>query len=186
MKGMIIIQKVRLISWGILIILILVILSKVDIGVNSDFNNSFFVITKNEVTNVSNYYELNDKGKRRKAEKFEPDKMEEFTINNCYKSYISGNKVLNKLTLDTCVIKDDTGNSIEIAEEFRKIIEKVSDLKHSIIKNKILKINNEYYVVVELNVKKLITNAEVVVVNLTHYTREHWYYYEAFRGNDSV
>ncbi|MFA9377986.1 MAG: hypothetical protein ACERKZ_14710, partial [Lachnotalea sp.] len=121
-------------------------------GVYHDFTNSIFVITKNEDINNINYYEINDKGNCRKTEKFELDKIEEFTVNNSYESYISGNKVLNVLNLDTCIIEDNTGNEIDITEEFREIIEKVSDLEHDIFKNKILKINNEYYVVVAFNV----------------------------------
>jgi ABC-type lipoprotein release transport system permease subunit len=139
-------------------------------GINYDFTNSIFVITKDEDTNNINYYEINDKERCRNKEMFEPDKMEEFTVNNCYKSYISGNKVLNRLTLDTCIIEDNKGNDIEITEEFRKIVEKVSDLEDDIFKNKILRINNEYYVVVEFN------------VNL--WSPYGLYYYD--RGNDEL
>lgn len=156
MKGMINIRKGRLkskrISIILGIILFIVNLTLMNSCINHHFTNSFFVLTKDENTNIINYYEVNDKGKRRKVDEFEPDKMEEFTVNNCYKSYISNNKVLNELTLDTCIIEDNTGNAIEITEEFKKIVEKVSNINHDIFKNKILKINNEYYVVVELNV----------------------------------
>ena len=120
--------------------------------INHNFTNSIFVITKDEETNKINYYEINSTGKCKKKEKFKPDKMQVFTVENCYKSYINGNKVLNRLTLDTCIIYDNKDQAIEITEEFRTIVEKVSDLEHSIYKNKILRINNEYYVVVEFNV----------------------------------
>jgi hypothetical protein len=156
MKRMINIQKGRLkskrISIILGIILFIVNLTLMNSCINLDFTNSLFVLTKDENTNIINYYEVNDKGKRRKVDEFEPDKMEEFKVNNCYKSYISNNKVLNKLTLDTCIIEDNTGKSIEITDEFKKIVEKVSDINHAILKNKILKLNNEYYAVVELNV----------------------------------
>lgn len=149
-------QNKRIKFWRSLIIpgviVFIACLSLMNVCVNHDFTNSIFVITRDENTNIINYYEINDKRKCRKTDKFEPDKMEEFTVNKCYKSYISGNKVLNSLTLDTCIIEDNIGNAIEITEEFRKIVEKVSDLEHSIFKNKILKVNNEYYVVVEFNV----------------------------------
>lgn len=134
------------------IILLMAIFLLIYSSFNSNFMNSIFVITKDEDTNIINYYEINEKGNSREIEKFEPDIMEEFTVNNGYESYISGNKVLNRLTLDSCVIEDKTGNTVEFTEEFRKIVEKVSELEQSIFKNKIFKVNHEYYVVVELNV----------------------------------
>lgn len=133
---------------SIFVILSLVIM----FAISYDFTNSIYVITKDETTDVTYYYEINDKGKRRKTKQFEPEKMEEYTVDHCYESYIGNNKVLNRLTLDTCVIKDSRGDSVEITEELRNIITKVSELEHDIIKNKILNLNNECYVVVEFNV----------------------------------
>lgn len=149
-------QKERLKSRRIIIILaiilLLVIALMIYIGVNYDFTNSLYVMTKDEVNDAIHYYDINDRGKCREREKFEPDEMEEFTVKDCYDSYISDNKVLNKLTLDTCTIEDQTGNTVEMTEEFRKIVKNVAELEHDIFKNKILKIKKAYYVVVELNV----------------------------------
>lgn len=122
------------------------------VEMNDNLRNSCYVITKDEESNKNKYYYINENGNCRKCKKFEPDEMEIFTVTNCYDSYISGNRVLNRLTLDTCVIIDNTGKSIEVTGEFSRIIKKVSLLEHSIMDNKIFRLSNKHYVIVSSNV----------------------------------
>ena len=121
-----------------------------------DFNNSIFVITKNTNTNEIHYYEVNNWKYKRNINEFESDKIEIFKVDNeCYnnRADIENHIALNQLIIEKCTIKDDLENNIEINGYIEKIIKLVSKKeKHDIIGNTIIKVNDEYYVVVELNV----------------------------------
>ena len=121
-----------------------------------DFNNSIFVITQKTNTNEIHYYEVNNWEYKRNINEFESDKIEIFKVDNeCYNNHadIENHIALNQLIIEKCTIKDDLENNIEINGYIEKIIKLVSKKeKHDIIGNTIIKVNDEYYVVVELNV----------------------------------
>lgn len=119
----------------------------------NNFNNSIFVITKNERNNKINYYEINDRENKRTVSKFNSKEIETFEISgNCYESYIDRNKVLNKLNLDNCEITNSPKDKIELNGYLEKIVYLVSKVEHDIIGSTVLKLNDDYYVVIELNV----------------------------------
>ena len=117
------------------------------------YDNSIFVVTKNERNNSISYYEINDYEDKRTVDKFEYSNNELLYFNNCFESYIDRerNKVLNKRT-NRCEILDDNKDNIIIDEKYDDIINKVSDLEHDIMESKMIKINDNIYVVVALNV----------------------------------
>ncbi len=121
-----------------------------------DFNNSIFVITQNTNTNEIHYYEVNNWKYKRKINEFESDKTEIFKVDNkCYNNHadIEKHMDLNQMMIENCTIKDYLENNIEINGYLEKIIKLVSKKeKHDIFDNTIIKVNDEYYVVVELNV----------------------------------
>ena len=121
-----------------------------------DFNNSIFVITQNTNTNEIHYYEVNNWEYKRNINEFESDKIEIFKVDNeCYnnRADIENHIALNQLIIEKCTIKDDLENNIEINGYIEKIMKLVSNKeKPDIISNTIIKVTDEYYVVVELNV----------------------------------
>lgn len=121
-----------------------------------DFNNSIFVITSDQITKEIHYYEINNWKYKRKINEFDSEEIEMFKVDNeCYnnRADIENHIALNQLIIEKCTIKDDLENNIEINGYIEKIIKLVSKKeKHDIIGNTIIKVNDEYYVVVELNV----------------------------------
>lgn len=119
----------------------------------NDFSNSIYVITQDKDSNIK-YYEVNDRKNKREAENFESEELEIYDVYSCYNSYIDRkkNKVLNKLTYDECRITDQNGTEIVIDSDFEKIINLVASLEHDIMKNKIIKLEEDYYIIVALNV----------------------------------
>ena len=121
----------------------------------NDFSNSILVITSNS-SNQLNYYEINIWKNKRKTKEFKSQELEIYKVdNNCYNhnANIEKHIALNQLIIEKCTIKDDLEKNIEIKGYLEKIIKLVSEKeKHDIIGNTILKTNDEYYVVVELNV----------------------------------
>jgi len=122
----------------------------------NDFSKSTFVITQNTTTNEMNYYEINNWKYKRSINEFKSEELEIFKVdNNCYNNRADTEKniALNQLMIENCTIKDNLENNIEIKGYLEKIIKLVSKKKkHDIIGNTILRVNDEYYVVVELNV----------------------------------
>ena len=121
-----------------------------------NFNNSIFVITSDDLTNELHYYEINKWKYKRKINEFKSDEIEIFKVdNNCYndRTDLENHIFLNQLIIEKCTIKDNLENNIEINGYLEKIIKLVSKKeKHAIIGNTIIKTNDEYYVIVGLNV----------------------------------
>lgn len=140
----------------LLITMILILLFVIFILIRKyDFNSSIYVITSNQSTNELHYYEINKWKYKRNTNEFKSNEIEIFKVdNNCYNDRIDleNHMFLNQLIIEKCKIKN-LENNIEINGYLEKIIKLVSKKeKHSIIGNTILKTNDEYYVVVELNV----------------------------------
>lgn len=153
-KGIFIIVKKNtrniLIYLIIIIVLITLLVSYLSYNYFSykyDFTNSIYVITEDEVNSNITYYEVNDRNVKRKVNKFQSDDMIIYNAEyNCF------DRFENTVNWDKCLIFDDNDNIVEMNEYFMDIINLVSKIDHDIIRLKIISINNEYYVVVELNV----------------------------------
>ncbi len=121
-----------------------------------DFSNSISIITLNQSTKEINYYEINKWKYKRKTNEFKSDEIEMLEVdNNCYNDHtdLENRKFLNQLNIEQCTIKDNLENTVEINGYFEKILKQVSKKeKHSIIGTTIIKRNDEYYIVIELNV----------------------------------
>lgn len=145
-------KKKTLIIMLVLILLFIIIL----LIRRYDFKNSISVITSDHLTNELYYYKINKWKYKRKINEFKSDEIEIFEVdNNCYNDHIDleNHKFLNQLNIEKCTIKDSMKNDVEINGYFEKILERVSKKeKHSIIGTAIIKENDEYYVVIELNV----------------------------------
>ena len=147
------VKKRIYITCGILLLLSIIY----DIGYfflyTNNFKNSIYVVTKNTSKNTLSYYEVNDRKYERKANKFEYENNETITFQNCFESYIdrNKNKVLNK-RMEECKILDSNNSEMESDETIENIINLISDLEHDIMKAKAIKVEENYYVVVALNV----------------------------------
>lgn len=117
----------------------------------NNFETSIYVVTQNESDKKLSYYEVNDREYKRKTKKFEYKDNEIIILKDCFESYIVGNKVLNRKT-EECRIFDSNSNEIEKYEILENIINQISELEYDIFKAKIIKVNETYYIVVELNV----------------------------------
>lgn len=139
----------------LIIVILLIGISTINIY-KKDFTNSIFIITKDNETQKIEYWEINDKKDIRKTNKFKTDKIKVLSLNNCYKYYFDQelNKGIDETSFDTCKIMDENNNTIKLDDEIKNILTSILNLKHSIIysETKIITLNNQYYVVVALNV----------------------------------
>ena len=118
----------------------------------NDFTNSIFVITEDEHTEQIEYYEVNYSGNKREVDKFKSEVDIIYNTSGCY-TWDSDEKYINQITWDTCEILDENQNRIEINEDFKNILVDVQKNEESaIFEIKIFKIENNYYVVVPVNV----------------------------------
>lgn len=149
-------MKKKIIRLFLITLIICIVLGLCYFIHKNDFTKSTFVITQNTNTDEIHYYEVNNWKYKRNINEFESDKIEIFKVGNeCYNKHadIENHIALNQLIIEKCTIKDDLENNIEINGYLEKIIKLVSKKeKHDIIGNTIIKVNDEYYVVVELNV----------------------------------
>ncbi len=119
----------------------------------SVFVNSIYVVTKDVTNEEIYYYEVNDREYKRKTKNFDYDENDIYYLNGCFDSYIDrpSNKIVN-YRLDACTIVDKNDNEINIDETLNRIIDLITDVDHTILKSKIIRLKNDYYVVVALNV----------------------------------
>lgn len=113
-----------------------------------NFNKSIYVITLDNKNN-KNYYEIGLKRHKRKTKKFISNNIAIYELKNCYDPY--NVKVSNKLTMDSCKIYNNN-EIVEMPKEFYDIIEKTSKIEQAIMTNKIMVVDNNYFVQVSLNV----------------------------------
>ena len=149
-------MKKKMIKVFLITLIICIVLELCYFIYKNDFSKSTFVITQNTTTNEMNYYEINNWKYKRSINEFKSEELEIFKVdNNCYnnRADIEKNIALNQLMIENCTIKDNLENNIEIKGYLEKIIKLVSKKeKHDIFDNTIIKVNDDYYVVVELNV----------------------------------
>ena len=123
-------------------------------GTDADYVESYFIIAKDVDNDKIRYYEVNGKGNKRSADKFESEKFDEVVdLDRCFESYIDRdkNKVLNKY-LDNCYMINQNGKDFSNESIYQDIAIQVSLLEHDMFDIKIYKIGDEYYVTRGLNV----------------------------------
>ena len=118
----------------------------------NDFTNSIFVITEDEYTKQTIFYEVNDKENKREVKKFESNVDMVYSVSNCY-DHDWDRKYKNKITWDTCKIVDENEINVEINKDFKNILLDIQKKEESsIFEIKIFEIEKNYYVAVTLNV----------------------------------
>lgn len=121
----------------------------------NNYENSIYVVTKDESSNEVRYYEVNDYEYKRKTKQFSYEENEYIKFDRCFDSYIDKEerKVLNKRLAECKLISNNEGE-IQIDDTYDDIINQVSELEHSIMdhQSKIIKTKNNIYVVVVFNV----------------------------------
>ena len=113
-----------------------------------------YIVTKDDFNDEIDYYKVDKKLDLTESNKFDYEENEMLSIVSCFKSYVDrdSNKVLNKLNKKTCKVKDKDGNIVTSNKKIDNIIKLVSKLKHDIILANVVNLDNEYYVIIELNV----------------------------------
>ena len=110
----------------------------------SNYTNSIYVVLEDQKTKKKYYNEINDRKGRRKVNKFTPDKSEIIYAKECQEFY--------PFIKYNCHVTNDNDEEVEMTDTIKKIINQASKIEHDIIMNKIIKIDNQYFVVIELNV----------------------------------
>lgn len=137
----------KVVSFIIVVIVFVFILSSCETSEKWVLN----LITKNEITEEIEYVSIYSNGKSEKIDKFISDDIEIYNADSdCFISYISKNKVLNKL--NKIVLKDSDGNTVDNDEIITDVFQSAEKIKHDIWKFKIIKIDDDYFAVVKLNV----------------------------------
>ena len=109
------------------------------------------LVTRNEETNEIEYLSVYSNKKVKKIKEFESEKIEILkAVPGTFTSYISDNKILNKL--NNTVLKDSKGMDVEITDDLNNILKLSEKIEHDISKFEIITFNNRYFVIVGLNV----------------------------------
>lgn len=117
------------------------------------YEHPIFVMTMPEGKNKVKYYKVDKMNNYTKTDSFRPDPVSTYIVYGCVKSYIDSEvgEVLNKPDNEYCEIKRENKN-VEITGDFADIVSAMTNLKHDIFDSKILKHEDDYYLVVSLNV----------------------------------
>ena len=117
-------------------------------------NEHLYVVTKDDYNDEINYYKVDQKLILSESDKFEYEENDVLHLSVCFKSYIDHNKneVLNKLDKNNCKVMDNDWNVTSSNEDLDNIIKLVSNLEHDIILSDVVKLNEDYYVIIGLNV----------------------------------
>lgn len=109
------------------------------------------LITKNEESGEIGYISVYPNKRSDKINSFESDNFEIYTADsNTFTSYISDNKVLNKL--NKIALRDSKENIVKIDKEMENIFKIVEKLEHEIFVFQIISIEDRLFVLVRLNV----------------------------------
>jgi len=109
------------------------------------------IITKDETTEEIEHVSVCSNGKIETIDEFISDDIEIYTADSsCFISYISNNKVLNKL--NKIVLEDSEGNAVDNDDIIIGIFQAAEKIKHDIWKFEIIKLEDNYFALVKLNV----------------------------------
>ena len=153
------IKKIKKNKWKILLVIVVLAIViaytyskyKNDESNDYDYTHSIYVMTKNANNDGNDYYEVNNERRYRRISNFMPDKIEKYTLHECFTSYadIDIGKIMDKYSEATCTITDDDGNTVEMNDTFRNIINVIVDKLYNKITDVIIyKVNDHYYTTV--------------------------------------
>lgn len=109
------------------------------------------LITKNETSGEIEYVSIYSHGSSKEIENFKSVDFERYTADSTsFTSYISNSKVLNKV--NKIVLTDSSGNSVDSNEILTEIFRSAEKIEHDIWDFQILKVLDDYFVLVKLNV----------------------------------
>lgn len=108
--------------------------------IQSDYTNSIYLILENQDTHEKEYIELNDRKNYRKTAKFNSDDFELYQIREC--SFSSSKK---------CYLLNENNEKIENDKILSAILDEVKKIDNAFTM-KIMEVNEEYFVIVNLNV----------------------------------
>ena len=113
-----------------------------------NYTNSIYVIT--DSGHGYNYYQINNERKIRTVINFEPDINDKYYLKNCFISHIDvdSGKILNDYKEDTCTITDSSNNKVDLDDNIKDIINKTTNYYNQIGDVKIIKIDENYYVII--------------------------------------
>ena len=124
--------------------------------INENFKkskSSIFVVVKNESSHKTSYFEINDKGDKRKLKKFKYNKNEIlYPDYDCFDSYCEKNEITNAFMEDSCKVFDKNRNMIEYDNTIRNILIEISKSENTILYSRIILYEDKYYVLIAFNV----------------------------------
>lgn len=109
------------------------------------------LITKNETSGEIEYVSIYSHGSSKETDTFKSEDFELYTADSAsFTSYISNNKVLNKI--NKIVLTDSSENIIDNDEIITGIFQSAEQIEHDIWEFQIFKVHDDYFVLVKLNV----------------------------------
>ena len=109
------------------------------------------LITKSETSEEIKYVSVYSNRKSKKIDPFISNDFETYNADyRCFSSYISGNRVLNRL--NKIVLEDSKGNLVDNDEIITGIFQSAEKLEHDIWEFQIFKVLDDYFALVKLNV----------------------------------
>lgn len=109
------------------------------------------LITKGESTEEIEYVSIYSNGKAKKIDPFVTGDFKLYNANSSsFTSYISGNRVLNRL--NKIEVKDSHGNDVDNDEILIGIFRAAENIEHDIWQFQIFKVFDDYFILVKLNV----------------------------------
>jgi len=109
------------------------------------------LITKSETSEEIEYVSIYSNGKSKKIDAFISDDFQIYNADSrSFSSYISNNKVLNRI--NKIVLEDSDGNVVDNDEIITGIFQAAEKLEHDIWELQIFKVLDNYFVLVKLNV----------------------------------
>lgn len=109
------------------------------------------LITKNETSGEIEYVSIYSHGSSKETDAFKSEDFELYTADSdSFTSYISSNKVLNKI--NKIVLTDSSENILDNDEIITGIFQSAEQIEHDILEFQIFKVLDDYFVLVKLNV----------------------------------
>lgn len=130
-----------------IIVIVMILLSSYKIS-NSPLIN---LITRNETTGKIEYVSISSNWNSEEIDTFISDDFKLYNADSdSFSSYISNNKVLNKI--NNIALEDSAGTIVKNDEIITGIFESAEKIEHDILEFQIFKVVENYFVLVKLNV----------------------------------
>ena len=130
-----------------LIVIFMIVLNSYKIS-NSPLVN---LITRNETTGEIEYVSISSNWNSEEIDTFISDDFKLYNANpDSFSSYISNNKVLNKI--NNSALKDSAGTIVQNDEIITGIFQSAERIEHEILEFQVFKVVENYFVLVKLNV----------------------------------